>query len=172
MNAIPYYRNMYDYIPFVCYLYKLTLLSFSFHMFLHCFSPWPYLPNVWTCIRKNADNFSIAINVFCNLFWKICPLFGQILITVWSVAGPPFCLPLIAKKWAGNEVSVWNHLWGTEGLLQVPSQLSDNSLLKTLFERSIVWFYLIIIPLYDCYVVTFCIWSLYFVYQKDKQTNK
>ena len=39
-----------------------------------------------------------------NLFWKICPLFGQILICDWIAPGPPFCLSLIAKRWAGVEV--------------------------------------------------------------------
>ena len=60
-----------------------------------------------------------------------------------------------------------------QSLLQVPSQLNDNSLLKIFFQRSIIWLHAIIIPLYDCYGVTFCIWSLYFVYgEKTNQTNK
>ena len=49
-------------------------------------------------------------------------------------------------------------------LLQAPSQLNNNSLLKTFFQRSIIWLSMIVIPLYGCYDVTFCIWSLYFVY--------
>ena len=50
-------------------------------MFLFCFYPWPYVVNVCTSSGKASDVFSIAVHVFRNLFWKICPLFGQILIT-------------------------------------------------------------------------------------------
>ena len=58
------------------------------------------------------------------------------------------------------------------GLQQVPVLLNDNSLLKTFFQRSIIWLYTIIISLYYCYVVTFCMWSLYFVYEKNNQPTK
>ena len=43
------------------------------------------------------------------------------------------------------------------------------------FQKSIIWFHTIIILLYDCYDVTFCIWSLYSNYGKNeitKQINK
>ena len=53
--------------------------------------------------------------------------------------------------------------------------MNHNSLLKTFFQRSIIWLHTIIIPLYNCYDITFCIWSLHFVYGKNKlskQTNK
>ena len=60
---------------------------------------------------------------------------------------------------------------GLYGLLQVPFLLNDNSLLKTLLQRSIIWLYAIVISLYHSYVVTFCIWSLFFVYWKNKETN-
>ena len=40
------------------------------------------------------------------------------------------------------------------------------------FQRSIIWLYTIIISLYHCYVLTFCIWSLFFVYGKNNQTKK
>ena len=56
-------------------------VSLSAHTFLFCFYPWPYILNV-TLFTKNFVNiFSIAVQEFRNLFWKICPLFGQILIT-------------------------------------------------------------------------------------------
>ena len=35
---------------------------------------------VKTCSRETGDIFSIAAHVFRNLFLKICPLFGQVLI--------------------------------------------------------------------------------------------
>ena len=43
-----------------------------------------------------------------------------------------------------------------KGILQVSSLLSNNSLLKTFFQRSIIWLHTIIISLYCCYVVIFC----------------
>ena len=67
--------------------------------------------------------------------------------------------------------SIWKHLretasrtisqlYGlpdkTKGLLQVPSLRNDNSLLKTFFQRSIIWLHKIIIFLHHCYVVTIC----------------
>ena len=54
-------------------------------------------------------------------------------------------------------------------LLQAPSLLNDNSLLKTFLQRSIIWLYAIVMSLYHSYVVTFYIWSLYFVYGKNKE---
>ena len=48
---------------------------------LYCYSPWLYILNVLTQSHDNADLFSNAVQVFRNLFWKMCPLFGQILIT-------------------------------------------------------------------------------------------
>ena len=66
----------------------------------------------------------------------------------------------------------WDLVIRLQGLLQVPSLLNDNSLLKNFLERSIIWLYANIMPLYHSYVVTFCIWSLYFVYGTNKETNK
>ena len=44
---------------------------------------------------------------------------------------------------------------------------------KRFFQRFVIWLHTIIIPLYNCYDLTFCLW--YFVYEKSKlskQTNK
>ena len=59
-----------------------------------------------------------------------------------------------------------------QSLLQVSSLVNDNSLLKIFFQRSITWLNTIIISLCHCYVVTFCIWSLYFVYANKNQPTK
>ena len=50
-------------------------------MFLLCFYSWPYILNndKFSIIRFNI--FSRTVHAFCNLFWKIFRLFGQILIT-------------------------------------------------------------------------------------------
>ena len=54
--------------------------------------------------------------------------------------------------------------------------LNDDSLLQTFFQRSIVWLHTIIMSLCNCHAVSFCIWYLYLVYEKNnqpfKQTNK
>ena len=56
------------------------------------------------------------------------------------------------------------------GLLQVPSLLNDNSLLKTFLQRSMIWLCAIVISIYNCnfiwlqVAVTFCIWFLYFIH--------
>ena len=57
------------------------------------------------------------------------------------------------------------------GLLQFPSLLNDNSLLKTFFQGSIKWLYMVVISLYYN-VVTFCMCSLYFVYGENNQTKQ
>ena len=55
-------------------------------MLLFCFYPWPYLLNILIFSRESVDVFGIAAyDVFSKLFWKICPLFGQILVTLFKV---------------------------------------------------------------------------------------
>ena len=93
-----------------------------------------------------------------------------------------FCLPpqiFFLRSIGFLDHFVWKYLWGTIyrgyfsfrdlvirscGLLQVPYQL--------LFQKSIIWLYAIVIPLYKVYDVTFCVWSLYFVYRKNKLTKQ
>ena len=79
-------------------------ISFSASMFLYCFSPWPYKLNVSTGSRKIIYIFSVAVHVFRNLFWKISPLFGQILITCLKCSRASFLPSLITKRWAGIDV--------------------------------------------------------------------
>ena len=50
--------------------------SLSARMFLFCFCPWRYTLNVKISSRESADVFGNVAHVFCNLFLKICPLFG------------------------------------------------------------------------------------------------
>ena len=80
MSASSYHQR--DIILCLCpYQTKLTLMLLSALTSLFCFYPWPNILKMWTCSCKTADVFSETAHVFCNLFWKICPLFGQILIT-------------------------------------------------------------------------------------------
>ena len=61
------------YLAFKCLFYLAATLF--------CFYPWSCILNV-SLFSSNFANISIiAVYVFRNLFWKICPLFGQILIT-------------------------------------------------------------------------------------------
>ena len=86
--------------------YKLRLTLFSAHMFLFCFYPWPYTLNIQTCSCK-----SIAVHIFCNLFWKICPLFGQILITCLKCSRASF-LPS-----SYNEKMHWGQGWQNKNMI-------------------------------------------------------
>ena len=64
-------------------LYLCPLQIYAYIAFwpyvLFYFYPWPYILNVLTPKHEAADDFSITVHVFRNLFWKIFPLFGQIL---------------------------------------------------------------------------------------------
>ena len=71
--------NQRDLITCLC-PYRLTVYSYHFLLFL-LYYPWPYILYAWLFSSNVANIFNIAHHVFCNLFWKICPLFGQILIT-------------------------------------------------------------------------------------------
>ena len=66
-------------------------------MFLLWFYPWSYLRNVYASSCKSAL-FSHAVHVFRNLFWKICPLFGQILITCLKCSRASFSPPSIFRE--------------------------------------------------------------------------
>ena len=80
------------------FIWEIGLNSLSAHMFLFCFCPWPYILNV-TLFSKNFVNiFSIALHVFSNSFWKICPLFGQILITCLKCFRASFSLSSYSEK--------------------------------------------------------------------------
>ena len=55
--------------------------------------------------RKGADVFSIAVHVFCNIFLKICPLFGKILMICFKSSWTSF-LPF--SYW---EKMRWEQRW-------------------------------------------------------------
>ena len=98
MNASPYqidnYMSFPDMLPD-----QLTLMSLSVRMFLFCFYPLSYTLNVLISSRKTADVFSIATHVLCDLFLKICPLFGKILITCLKCSRVSFSLFSYSKKY-------------------------------------------------------------------------
>ena len=67
-------------------------------MFFFCFYPWPYLLNIQTFSHEPIAVFIIAGQVFPNLFLKICPLFGQILITCMKCSRASFSLSSYSEK--------------------------------------------------------------------------
>ena len=67
-------------------------------LFLFCSCPWPYALNVQSSSCKGTDVFSVADQVFRNLFWKICPLFRQILITFLKCSRASFLLSSYGEK--------------------------------------------------------------------------
>ena len=78
-------------------MYKLSLVLLSPRTFSFCFYPWPYILSLQTCSRKSSI-FSIAVHGFRNLFWKICPLFGKILITCLKCSRTSFSRSCYSKK--------------------------------------------------------------------------
>ena len=89
-----FYSKPMDKIIWTC-LYKLSLIfviTIFAHIILFCFYPWPYILNVSLFSSNVLDIFSITVHVFRNLFWKICRLFGQILITCLKCSRAPFSL--------------------------------------------------------------------------------
>ena len=117
----------------------------------------------------------------------------HLLIVIFTASGlSVFCPPLWVFSFLASSVIFWATMFESifgrlhverhcsfrdlvirpSGLLQVPSLLNDNSLLKTFFQRSIIWLHAIVMSSYHSYVATFCIWFLYFVYGKNKERNK
>ena len=76
---------------------------------LICFYPWVYILNVKSPTRKLLNMFSIAVHIFRNLFCKICPLFGQILIKCLECSRASFSLYSYSKKMR----------WGRENTLSL-----------------------------------------------------
>ena len=71
-------------------------ITFYLNVFIF-FYPWHYILNGKTC-RKTADVLSIAAQLFVNLFWKTCPLFGQVLITCLKFSRASFLLFSYSEK--------------------------------------------------------------------------
>ena len=104
INANPYQSD--NYMPLLVCHYKITkylhirLISLS-ALCLYVFF-WSLtlalLTKHTTFSRESVDVFSIAAQVFSNSFLKICPLFGQILITCLKCFMASFSLSSYSKK--------------------------------------------------------------------------
>ena len=83
---------------------------FSPGMFLFCFYLWPYILYVKLFSRESADAFNITAHVFYSLFLRICPLFGQTLITCVKCSRASFSHSSCSEKmhWGrGCSSAVW-----------------------------------------------------------------
>ena len=81
---------------------SLSLIALSPHIFILFLSL--TLHTKLLEFSRKSPNFSVAILVLRNLFWKYALYLGKFESRVWSVPGLLFNLPLIAKKCAGKEV--------------------------------------------------------------------
>ena len=80
--------------------YKVMLIILS----AYCFYTWPYVLNVPTLNSKGLNIFCMAVHIFRNLFWKICPLFGKILISCLKCSRASFSPSSCSKKCARDGV--------------------------------------------------------------------
>ena len=130
-------------------LYKLLFISLSLCMFLICFCPWPYTLNFKSGSCKPADVSIIVIHVLCNLFWKICPLFGQILIMCLKCSRASFLSSFYRKRCAEvkiEKISIWqfnNSLCMSKIYYSniVPATLQDHSSMAAKAGKSKSWWW-------------------------------
>ena len=87
----------------------IEMCTWSPHFTWNIYMVSSYVILVLFLVSCKSAVFHMAVYVFCNLFWKICPLFGQVLITCLKCSRLLFVfrLLLIAKRCAGVEVDLW-----------------------------------------------------------------
>ena len=80
MNTNPYQKDIIVSLPIQTYTDCIAYIAFSSYFFM-LFYPWPYILSMCTSSSKIVNIFTTAVHVTCNVFWKICHLFAQLLIT-------------------------------------------------------------------------------------------
>ena len=88
----------YNYLFFSNKLMLTICWFLSVHLFLFCFYVWSYILYVQIYSGSSAKISSIMIHVFCNLFKKICPLFGKVLFTCWKCSRASFLPSTCGEK--------------------------------------------------------------------------
>ena len=97
------------------YKIHLRLISLSaFHSYVLIFL---FLALLTNHSREPADFSNIAAHIFLNLFIKICPLFGQILITCLKFSSASFSFSSCSEK------VHWG--WGWNGERGAPEWMGD-----------------------------------------------
>ena len=94
----------------------LTLYRFLLKCFHIVFALGPTVLNVLSYCGDSADIFSNTVHVSHNLLWKICPLFGQILITCLKFFRGSFSSSFYSKKMG----------WGRGSVLHIVYQLNGS----------------------------------------------
>ena len=138
----------------------------------NCLKSWNTISSSQRCSLKRS---SLSSYYFLG---RVCDGVSFLLIVMFTTSGPSvFCTQLQVFSYLASSVIFWaavfENVFGSLhldqhcsfrdlvirflGLLQVPSLLNDNSLLKTFLQRSIIRLYAIVMSLYHSYVVTFCI---------------
>ena len=84
-----------------------TLSACMFFLFLSLALPTKHI----SLKPQTADVFSIAVHVFRNLFWKICPLFVQILIRFLKCSRASFSPSSHSEKMRWDKVGVSKFLF-------------------------------------------------------------
>ena len=99
--------------------------------------PWPYTLDIQTSSRERVNIFSIAFHVFRNLFGKICPLFGQILITCLKRPRASFSPFSYRKKKKKKSLTYVNRLYEEAKSKQVKNKVLGDlrNELKTIIEN-------------------------------------
>ena len=109
-----------NYMPLLVFQYKIHLrliLLSAFHSYVFIFLSLALLTNH---SREPADFSNIAAHIFFNLFIKICPLFGQILITCLKFSSASFSISSCSEK------VHWGWGWNGEGVhLDAPEWMGD-----------------------------------------------
>ena len=96
-----------DHIAMSLPILNLRWYHFLLVCFYFCFYPWPYLyTKRVNLLPETASAFSIAVQVFRNSFLKICPLFGQILITCMKCSRASFSPSFCSEKMRWDEVEI------------------------------------------------------------------
>ena len=104
---------------------SINSLSLSFHWSFHAFHKCALFISQVVRLTANLSNCALLRRFFFCIFWVFVPL----------------CLKAPSEN-ASRTIFLLQRL----GLLQVPSQLNDDSLLKIFFERFIMKLHTIVIP--------------------------
>ena len=114
----------------------ISVISLSPHLFSFCFYSWLYILNVSSITDNGLNIFGMAVYIFLNLFWKIRPLFWQILIT-YLISRASFSLCSYTEKMC------WGHgcrFWSLLYVVWMLSFIRYSSLRKVLKQsRTFSW---------------------------------
>ena len=102
-------------------------------MILSCFDHWPKVLNNQTLSSNSVNIFNITVHTFCNLFWKIWPLFGQVLIACLKCSRASFLTSSYSKKMR------WGQDCRTDTFWEILICLFFKSLLPDLMNFHELW---------------------------------